>query len=157
MNTKEKTVCFSGHRVLHDPQKVIEQQLVAALKNCISNGKNEFITGGAIGFDVLAAKAIIALRKEYPTIRLVLALPCPFNEQSLKWNAQQKAEGKSILEQADDVKILSPHYTDGCMLSRNRFMVDNSTALIYYLRSDHGGTKYTVEYAKKKGIALISL
>lgn len=157
MNTKEKTVCFSGHRVLYDPKEIIEQQLAAILKNCIANGKDEFIAGGAVGFDVLAAKAIIALRKEYPSIRLVLALPCPFNEQSLKWNAQQKAEGKSILEQADDVKILSPRYTDGCMLSRNRFMVDNSTALIYYLRSNRGGTKYTVEYSKKKGIDLIAL
>lgn len=155
MNTKFETVCFSGHRILYDPREFVEQQLYAAIQECIANGKISFMTGGALGFDTIAAKAVIGLRTENPMIRLVLALPCPAEEQTLKWNKQQIEEYKSILEQADEVKVLSPHYTNGCMLSRNRYMVDNRSTLIYYLRNPRSETKYTVNYAQSKDIKLI--
>lgn len=115
------------------------------------------MTGGAIGYDTIAAKAVIGLRTENPMIRLILALPCHAEEQTLKWNRQQIDEYNAILERADKVIVLSPRYTDGCMLSRNRYMVDNSATLVYYLRNSRGGTKYTVEYAKRCGIKLIGI
>lgn len=157
MNDKIKTVCFSGHRVLHDPKQNIDISLESAVRQCIANGAEIFMTGGAIGFDTLAARTIIRLRKEYPQIRLILALPCPPEEQTLKWSAKQTKEYHEILELADDVKILSDRYTDNCMLDRNRYMIDNSRKLIYYLRSDRGGTKYTVDYAQSRNIELIEL
>ena len=77
MSSKNTTVCFSGHRVLHDPKTEIEKKLEAAVRECISKGAERFLTGGALGFDTLAAKTIIHLRTEYPHIKLILALPCP--------------------------------------------------------------------------------
>lgn len=100
---------------------------------------------------------MLALREEYPAIRLVLALPCPPEQQTLKWSDSQKTEYNEILNLADDVKILSESYTSDCMLNRNRYMVDNSFALICYLRSRRGGTLYTVNYAKKSGVHLIEI
>lgn len=43
------------------------------------------------------------------------------------------------------------------MLDRNRYMVDNSSTLIHYLRSNRGGTSYTVSYAQKQNIQLIGI
>ena len=158
MNNKSKTVCFSGHRSFRDPKAEIEKNLEFAIRQCIENGSEQFITGGALGFDTLAAWTIIRLRREFPQIRLVLALPCLPNEQILKWTAEQKDEYQKILDLADDVKILSEKYTDKCMLERNKYMVDNSSKLIHYLRSDgRCGTKHTVNYAKKQGIELIGI
>lgn len=51
MNDKEKTVCFTGHRMLYEPQPVIENRLEAAVRSCIKRGLTTFIAGGAIGFD----------------------------------------------------------------------------------------------------------
>lgn len=157
MSIIEQTVCFSGHRNLYDPKETIEKQLEVAVRQCIAKGTTRFIAGGALGFDTLAAWTIIGLKNEYPQIQLFLALPCPPNEQTLKWKAEQKKEYQKIRELADDEIILATSYTAKCMLKRNEYMVDNSSKLICYLRSDHGGTKYTVEYAKKKGIDLITL
>jgi len=157
MTDKSKTVCFSGHRVLYDPKEIIEKRLETAVRQSISKGADTFIAGGAIGFDTIAAHTVIRLRGEYPDIRLILALPCPPEYQTLKWKAWQKKEYSEILKQADEVRVLSDEYTKDCMPSRNRYMVDNSGTLIYYLRIDHGGTKYTVDYAKGKGTNLVGL
>ena len=62
-----------------------------------------------------------------------------------------------ILGQADEVRVLSSEYTQTCMLDRNRYMVDNSSILIHYLRSNRGGTKYTVNYAITKNVQLVGI
>lgn len=157
MNMREKAVCFSGHRKLYESKAEVEKKIEDAVRQCISDGFEVFITGGALNFDTLSAHTVIRLRKEFSQIRLILALPCPPEEQTLKWSADQKAEYQSILGQANEVKILSDKYTDSCMLDRNRFMVDNSSKLIYYLRKDRSGTGYTVRYAKKQTIKLIAI
>ena len=56
MKATEKTVCFSGQRILHDPQETVTQQLENAIRNCIKDGKTTFMTGGAIGFDYVKKK-----------------------------------------------------------------------------------------------------
>lgn len=157
MNSKTKTVCFSGHRVFQDPKAEIEKKLETAVRECIDKGAECFITGGAIGFDTLAARTIIRLREEFPQIKLILALPCPPQAQTLKWSAPQAAEYREILGLADDVRILSQTYTQSCMCDRNRYMVDNSSTLIHYLRSNRGGTSYTVNYAQKQNIELVGI
>ena len=43
------------------------------------------------------------------------------------------------------------------MIKRNKFMVDNSNYLVYYLKENKGGTKQTVEYAKKQNLQLIDI
>lgn len=158
MNNKTKTVCFSGHRKFHDPKAEIEKSIEAAIRQCIEAGSDRFMTGGALGFDTLAAQTIIRLRSEFPQIRLVLVLPCPPDEQTLEWTAEQKDEYQEILKLAEEVNILAESYTCDCMLKRNKYMVDNSSKLIHYLRSEkRGGTKQTVNYAIKQGIELIEI
>ena len=112
---------------------------------------------GAVGFDALAATAVLKLKEKYPHIRLVMVLPCPPEQQSSRWNDEQKKRYYKILGQADKVRILSPQYTDGCMLDRNRHMVDCSAYLICYLREQRGGTFYTVNYAEKCGLEILRL
>ena len=43
----------------------------------IGRGVTDFYNGGAIGFDMLCAKTVIALKAEYSDIKLHLLLPCP--------------------------------------------------------------------------------
>lgn len=40
---------------------------------------------------------------------------------------------------------------------RNRYMVDHSSRLICYYDGQLGGTDYTVNYARKKGLDIINL
>ncbi|MCH5205201.1 MAG: DUF1273 family protein, partial [Oscillospiraceae bacterium] len=123
----------------------------------IERGVVFFGAGGALGFDMLAEETVLQLKEEYPHIRLVLVLPCPPDQQTLKWSADQRQRYYEILERADKVRILSPQYTSDCMLARNRHLVDGSAYLICYLREPRGGTAYTVDYAERQGLQIIQL
>ena len=157
MIEKSKVAFFSGHRKLPLDITMLEVALEKSIADLIEQGVVFFGNGGALGFDTIAAEAVLRLKEDYSHIRLVMVLPCPPEQQSLKWNGEQKSRYYSILKRADKVRILSPRYTDGCMLARNRHMVDNSEYLICYLREDRGGTFYTVNYAEKRGLKIIRL
>lgn len=155
---KEKTCCFTGHRTI--PREEIGRlqfALQAQISAMLEKGITTFYCGGALGFDTLAAKAVLQAKKEHPAIRLHLALPCP--EQTHRWRAEDVARYEKIKVQADEVVFLSLRYVNGCMQKRNRYMVEHSCVCIAYLLSERerGGTKYTVAYCGKNHIPVINL
>lgn len=157
MIEKTEVACFSGHRKLPEDCSELCASLERAMITLIDRGVVFFGNGGAVGFDALAATTVLKLKEDYPHIRLVMVLPCPPEEQSLKWNEEQKRRYFETLRQADKVRVLSPRYTNSCMFDRNRHMVDNSAYLICYLREQHGGTFYTVNYAEQRGLNILRL
>jgi len=157
MIEKTKVACFSGHRKLPEDCTELRRNLEKAIISLIERGVVFFGDGGAIGFDALAAETVLKLKKDYPHIRLVMVLPCPPEEQSLKWTNEQREHYNKLLEQADKVRVLSPRYTKSCMLDRNRHLVDCSAYLICYLREQSGGTFYTVNYAEQQGLEILRL
>ncbi len=157
MVDKMKVACFSGHRKLPEDCTELRTNLEKAIISLIERGVVFFGSGAALGFDQEAATAVLELKEKYPHIRLVMVLPCPPEQQSLKWNEQQKKRYYDLLDRADKVRILSPRYTKSCMLDRNRHMVDCSAYLICYLREQHGGTFYTVNYAEQQGLEILRL
>lgn len=61
-------------------------------------GVTEFYTGGARGFDTMAAEAVLKIREALP-VRLHLILPC--KGQSDRWHFAEKRRYREILKQAD--------------------------------------------------------
>lgn len=157
MIDKSKVACFSGHRKLPQDCTELQTNLEKAITELIEREVVVFGNGGAVGVDALAATTVLKLKEKFPHIRLVMVLPCPPEQQSLKWNDDQKKRYYEILGQADKVRILSPQYTDDCMLERNRHMVDCSAYLVCYLREHSGGTFYTVNYAERNGLEILRL
>lgn len=153
---KNLCVCFTGHRVIAaDRAPVTASRLYDTLKELIGEGFSEFAAGGALGFDTLAAKVVLALKKEFPNIVLRLILPCP--EQTRGWRSGDVAVYRSILAEADEVIYTAEEYSAGCMHVRNRRLVDESSVCVCYLTSEQGGTAYTVRYAREKGLRIINL
>ena len=77
IDMKSRTACFTGHRELpaeYLPE--ISKHLEDTLVTLIEQGYRYFGAGGALGFDTLAAQAVLRLRERYPQIRLILVLPC---------------------------------------------------------------------------------
>ncbi len=143
---EQKTCCFAGHRRLPIEEiPYIKERLKQEIEAMVLLGVTIFLSGGAAGFDMLAAEVVNSLKQTYPQLRLIFVLP------------YEKAETKIHGFQADGDVVLSVNYYRGCMHTRNRFMVDHSAWCIAYLRADSGGTKYTVDLAKKKGIKLIQI
>lgn len=154
MPTKEelhaRTVCFTGHR--HIPENelpLIKERLRSVITELIGRGYRYFGAGGALGFDMLAAMTVLELREAYPQIKLILVLPC--KDQTAMWNASDVLKYNEILRHADKVVYLHERYTDGCMHERNRYLCDNSSVCVCYLRHKSGGTAYTVGYAMELG------
>ncbi len=153
---KNQTVCFTGHRHI-EPNEVetVSQRLETVLVELIEKGYRYFGSGGALGFDLLAAQIVLNLKGKYPHIRLILVLPCV--DQTKFWNRSEIDYFEQIKRQADKVVCLAEKYYPGCMHRRNRHLVDNSSVCIAYLRKQSGGTFYTVEYAKAQKVRVIEL
>ena len=148
--------CFTGHRTLPKARAV---ELVRLLDGHIAalyeQGVREFRTGGARGFDTLAALRVLALRDKHPDCRLSLYLPCI--TQSDAWPAGDRALYQDILAKADEVHYVRRAYTADCMMARNRALVDGSDACVAYLARSSGGTKQTFLYALREGLTVINL
>ena len=126
-----------------------------ALYSMLHQGVTEFRTGGALGFDTLAALKVLDLRERYPQVRLWLILPC--RNQDAEWCLRDRQIYAGILERADEVRFLRERYTAGCMQERNRALVEGSAYCLAYCKEEKGGSAYTVRYAQKKGVHVINL
>ena len=148
--------CFSGHRRIprsaEGPLKVLLRHTVRQLAG---EGYRCFVCGGALGFDTLAAEAVLEVRRSLPEITLSLALPCP--EQSGHWSEADRQRYGRIRALADEETLVSPVYSSFCMQKRNRFMVDHSSLLVCYQTQPRGGTASTVAYALQQGLRVINL
>ena len=153
---KNTSCCFTGHRDIV-PQKLplIKEKLINLISDAIERGYTDFYNGAAIGFDLLAAEAVLELKEKYPDIRLHIIVPCA--TQSSRWTADNRQKYERVTACADEVKILSPFYFNGCMQVRNRYMVDASSLCIAYIERNTGGSADTVKYAEKEGLEIINI
>jgi len=156
MNMKNNTCCFTGHRKLPSKKlNYIIKRLDAEIDNLMHQGVTNFISGGALGFDQIAASLIIAKKEMGANIRLIFALPC--RDQDKNWTPNQKRLYHSLLLEADEVRYISEEYTVDCMKERNRYMVDNSAYCICMLLQNASGTAQTVRYAIEQGVQIINV
>ena len=151
------TAAFTGHRWYDSSRKqCVIEKLDGCVREAYKNGITNFISGMAIGFDLLAAELVLSLKQECPSITLTAALP--FGEQASRFNGRNKSRYYKCLSQADDIVILSNDYTAKCYLERDRFMVEHSSLLIAcYDGRNKGGTFWTVNYAARIGKNVINI
>jgi len=153
---KDQTCCFTGHRYIPASEhSALAQRLEAEIENLIHQGARYFAAGGAMGFDTMAAFAVLRLRILHPHIQLILVLPC--KNQARGWDRVNKEIYNQIRRQADKVVYISKQYTPGCMLRRNDYLVDHSAVCICYLTNPKSGTAYTFHCAKQHGLRVINL
>lgn len=153
---RSKTCCFTGHRVISEVEtKRLKTHLKTVLEELIDTDYRYFGTGGALGFDTIAALTVLELKQKYPHIRLILVLPCV--NQTKGWKDEDVRIYEYIKSLCDKYVYTSREYTKGCMHKRNRHLVDNSSCCICYLKKDSSGTAYTVGYALKQGLKVINI
>ena len=154
MTEKSQACCFTVHRKI-PANKVagIEKRLDEEIVNLIRQGVCDFYAGGALGFDTMAALAVLKLKSEFPNIKLILVLPC--RDQTKGWREESVKVYNQILRQADEVVYTSQRYHQGCMQRRNRYLVEHSGVCLCYLTKMTGGTAYTVRYAQEKGLRIL--
>ena len=144
---KKYTMSVTGHRNIKD--NLSKSALKSIFEGAIFDGYDTFLVGMAVGFDTLCFHVLEEIRKEN-NIRIIACIPC--ENQDANFSFLQKKEYKRMVASADEQVVLAKEYTPYCMLNRNKFMVENSSLLLAYLREKKGGTKFTVDYAEKKNV-----
>lgn len=157
-------VCaFTGHRPKSFPWKyneaapdcvLLKDTLAKQIRLLADGGVTDWLSGMAQGVDLWAAEIVLGLKEKNPALRLHCILPCEGQER--KWPASEKERYHSILRQADEVIYVNREFHDGCMLERNRYLVDHSSVLLAVYNGTHrSGTGMTVRYAKRLGREVI--
>jgi uncharacterized phage-like protein YoqJ len=155
------TCCFTGHRPEKLPWRMNEtdprcQRLKSwidfELREAYQSGYRHFLCGMAQGCDLYFCEAVLSLRDKCPDVFLEAAIPCP--DQANHWDSQQRRRYDQLLLRCDKTTLVSPIRTPGCMMLRNRYMVDRSTRLIAAFDGTKGGTMNTVAYAKKRNLEI---
>ncbi len=159
----EKACCFTGHRKIDNTKLPgLVEKLNLEIDWMASHGIENFVCGGALGFDTISALTVLFHKQRGDNVKLHLMLPCP--EQAARWKPSDIAVYNDIMERADSVEVLCDHYHSGVMHQRNRAMVDACRYCIcfwdnsvYADKTSGGGTLYTVNYARKLGRRIINL
>ncbi|MCD8086425.1 MAG: DUF1273 domain-containing protein [Clostridiales bacterium] len=162
---REKTCCFTGHRPQNlgwkqtepDLRRVLmEERLALEVERAYLQGYRHFITGMARGSDLLAAEAVLRAKFLHPDIWLEAAVPC--KDQSRRWPRAEQERYERILARCDQTPACLPDYDEGCMMRRNRYMVEQSSRIIaIYNGRSGGGTKKTLLMAVEAGLDIIIL
>ena len=161
---REESCCFTGHRPEKlpwrdneaDPRCVaLKAQIAFELENAYQKGYRHFICGMAVGADFYFCEAALALRRQHPGVTVEAAIPC--EEQAQRWPEAARERYFALVDQCDFETMVQRHYDKGCMLRRNRYMVDRSSLLLAAYDGMLGGTMYTLTYAMRQGLDIVYL
>lgn len=157
--------CGFGHRVMlmdvEKPLREVLERLVA------ERGVRVFYTGGMGEFDELFARTVRSMKRDCPSLRLVLVMPYLTQKIAIGKSHPGAAYGGQIARatfdrpgrcwhEAQYDEILIPAELDGvhpkaAIGLRNRWMVDRSDIVIAALHRDFGGAAEAVRYAERIG------
>lgn len=164
MRARQESCCFTGHRPgklpwgynEEDPRCLaLKRRMADAVAAAYEQGYRHFLCGMAQGCDLYFCECALALREELPDVTVEAAIPCP--TQADAWPAAQRERYDRLVSSCDFETLVSARYTPSCMQRRDRYMVDHASLLIAAFDGTAGGTRYTVEYAMRRGISVVDL
>ena len=152
-------LAFAGHR----PEKLpwgsdesdprcdaLKRQILDAVRSAAGEGYDTFLCGMARGCDFYFAEAVIS-----QGLRLEAYLPCP--SQPDRWSEEDQRRYTALLMDCAAVYMTEPAYSQGCMLRRNRKMVDAADGLLTVYDGSPGGTGAAIDYAGRQGKPIVGL
>ena len=164
MRARQESCCFTGHRPAKlpwgyhetDPRCLtLKRRLRDAVEIAYEQGYRHFLCGMAQGCDLYFCECVLEMRSLHPDVTLEAAIPCP--TQADAWPAAQRERYQRLVSACDYETMVSDRYSSSCMLRRDRYMVDHASLLIAAFDGSAGGTRYTVEYALKRGLSVVDL
>jgi len=149
--------CFTGHRPskLHASEVQIKRALAEAIEGSYIDGYRTFITGMAQGVDIWAGELVLEHKYLHPDIHIICALPHPDFQK--RWSRDWQQRYNTILSQADLIITVCDSFSYSAYQKRNEWMVNHSARVIAVYNGETGGTRNTIEYAKKQGVSLVMI
>ena len=150
---------FTGHRPQRlpwgsreeDPRcRALKVILSENVDKAVELGCGEFLCGMARGCDTWFAETVLE-----KNLKLTAVLPCP--GQADRWPQKDRIRYEDLLARCESIVVLESAYSDGCMLRRNRAMIDRADVLISVYDGCGGGTGNAVRYAKERGVEIFPI
>jgi len=155
-------VAVTGHR----PERWKTEEERAAPRVALFRALNEIaptllLSGMARGVDQWACGWILQTDDAYwlgggHACRTKLRAVYPFYRDDARWDYAERHYRQWVVERVADQGLLESEVTvsesaHGAYHARNRYLVDNCDVLVAVYDGGPGGTKYTVDYARKVG------
>ena len=148
--------CFTGHRTIPLQElPALTAHVDEVIRTLYGAGCRRYYTGGAVGFDTLAACRVLLLREECPDARLYLLLPC--RDQHHAWPPSDIRRYEDILRGCDGFHYVEEAYSPHVMAARNMELIAHADVLVAYARRYASGAGQTVRAAEREGIPVLNL
>ena len=164
MPERENTCCFTGHREYklpwgsdeNDPRcRKLQQQLFDAVDAVYAAGIRHFICGMANGCDLYFFRRCALSAPAAPRGHDRGGHPLRRPGRPLAAGAARALRLRPAPVRLSDARAGGLH--PGCMMRRNRYMVDASRILIAAFDGRPGGTARTLEYAARRRLEIIQI
>lgn len=137
-------------------KKRMQEQFIALYEK----GVRRFLVGGALGVDQWAGEIILRLKEqpEYRDMELVVVMPYPGHDE--QWDARSRERLAFLIRHSMEHITVGQRVCKEGYIQRNHYMVDHADCLLAVYdgeRKLRSGTMQTVNYARSKGISIISI
>jgi uncharacterized phage-like protein YoqJ len=163
MKSNLYTACFTGHRKLNGQYEGgIWQKLSGHMAEVVipkltkEYGVGKYISGMALGVDMLAAESVLYNKHRLHTT-LELHAAVPYRDQYKIWSMRQQKRYHRILERCDVVhNLYGLHHKINKLHRRNTWMINESNYVVaFWDGTESGGTFNCYSHAKKKNKSII--
>ena len=139
--------CFFGHK---DAPESIKPTLEQAIENLIiSKGVDSFLVGNQGAFDAMALSVLRQLKQKHPHISYNVVLAYMPKEQ-VEYDLYEF--GETMLPEG--IESVHPKFA---ISWRNKWMVNESDAVICYVKHSWGGAAKYLDMAKRKKKIIINM
>ena len=134
-----------------------KNRLKYRLGELIESGYNVFNIGMAQGVDTYIFEILRKFRDDGIYANLELCAYVPSRDFAERWNYNDRRRYQDMLSSADSITYVSEKFGAASAHMRNMAIVDNSDIILaVYDGVSSGGTYRTIEYAKKRGVKVVT-
>ena len=153
---KEQTAFFLGQgQINKSSMPFLVKRIENTVKHLIKQGIIYFGCGGTGLFDQLSGLAVLNARKDNPSIKLIMVLPCR-SKESLFHGASTQSY-KHLKENADKIIYTAERYAQGNLKKRDLHFINHSGVCVAYVKHINGDAGQILKLAKDNGLKIINL
>lgn len=145
----EKICAFCGHRDVFEPN--VKERAEKEIISLIEMGFTTFYSGGMGDFDIICERIVRKFKKKNDKIKLYLILPYMKSEIN-----KDREYYKTLYDEIIVPDLGNPHHKRAITV-RNRWIVENSDAVLAYVFRDFGGAYTMLKYAEKSRVQDINI
>ena len=148
------TISFFGHREIEyffRYESKVEDIIYKAIE---SNPYVEILVGRDGDFDTLVSATTQKIRRNVGSARCGITWVLPYEKAEYDNNAED------FNKYYDNVEVYTKSanaHPKGAIQIRNRYMVDRSDLVVFFVERKTGGAYQTMKYAKKQGKEIINI